>query len=262
MKKERNTAILFLSVGVLLFAASITEYEYTPLTIIALPFLLIGLFLTLKWLHSLDKELKNKKNITDQLNDEQIAAAEEPPYRVAPEDGEKGLYRVSPLMGVFIAGGMILMSMFSDEPFSRVGFGFLCVGLGGALIGMFTFFGLWGLITGSWQPGGKLDQRRMSFTILGGMVLGILVIALLRWEEIRHEWIVVWFGTNTAIKIVLLLVNIPVYILVARRVSPSFRKILAGDLGTFPHWHELFHTLVFVVIYLVQYLLIKIIFLS
>ncbi|UCC22821.1 MAG: hypothetical protein JSW23_01770 [Planctomycetota bacterium] len=190
-----------------------------------------------------------------------IAAAEEPSYPGIPAGSEKGLYRVSPLLGVFIAGGMIIVGMIVDEPFSNVGFGFLCVGLGGALIGIFTFFGLRALITGSWEPGGKLDQRRMSFTGLGGVALGILVIALLRWEEIRHEWIVAWFGTNTAVKIVLLLVNIPAYILVARRVSPSFRKILAGGLSQFPHRHEIFHTLVFVVIYLAQYLLIKIIFL-
>lgn len=187
-----------------------------------------------------------------------IAAAEESSYAGTPAGSKKGLGWAGPLLGVFMAGGMIAVGMVIDDPFSHSGSVDIGVGL---LIGGFIFAGLYRLISGSWDTGGKLEKWNV-YTAVGGIVLGCLGIVLLRWEEAQDEWFVVWFAPNTAIKIVLLLVNIPAYILVARGISPSFREILGGGLGPARRWPVCFHTLLFAGIYLAQYLLIKIIFLN
>ncbi|MHC4912821.1 MAG: zinc-ribbon domain-containing protein [Planctomycetota bacterium] len=191
-----------------------------------------------------------------------IAAAEEPSYPGTPADGKKGLGLAAPLLGVFVAVGMTIVGMVIDEPFSYSGL--IDIGVGG-FIGGLILAGLDRLISGSWRKEGKVKDREL-LTVVCGMVLGLSVIALLRWEEAQDEWFVVWFGANTAIKIVILIVllsvNIPIYILVARRVSASFRKILAGGLGPAARWYVLIHTLAFAGICLAQYMLIKMIFLN
>ncbi len=74
MKKERNTWVDFLVLGLLLLVAFyLSRYEYLNpyLYVIGGTLSLIALFLMLKWLFSSDKDSKNKRNTTGQLNDEQ-----------------------------------------------------------------------------------------------------------------------------------------------------------------------------------------------
>ncbi len=188
-----------------------------------------------------------------------VAEAVEPAYRGSVEDAGKGGCWEGALLGVFMGGGIVAAGMVIDEPFSAMGLRFIGFGL---LIGGLIFAGLYRLISGSWDAAGKLGKWNVC-TAVAGVVLGNLVLVLLRWEEAKDEWFVSWFATNTVIKVVLLLVNIPAYILVARRVSPSFRRVLAQDVKDMPsHWYEVVHTVLFVGVYLAQYLLIKIIFLD
>ena len=71
MKIERSGSRALCLVLLFYAAVNIIEHEFMLLlVIIGLSFILAVLFFTLKWLFSSDKDSKNKKYITDQLNDE------------------------------------------------------------------------------------------------------------------------------------------------------------------------------------------------
>ena len=72
MKIERSGSLALCSILLFYAAVNIIEHEFILLlVIIGLAFLLTVLFFTLKWLFSSDKDSKNKRNITGQLNEGQ-----------------------------------------------------------------------------------------------------------------------------------------------------------------------------------------------
>ena len=146
----------------------------------------------------------------------------------------------------------------------------------------------------------KRNQKALNITIAAGIALGVLIAIFLtpapdelhnRFSDRLAEWLVAFITTNITVKVVLLIVNIPVYFLLAGLIFGNLKHfwrsekykyiptfyILLSRKGRnmfrrdyYPEGHfswklilmRSLHGFLFVAVYLVQYMLIKIIFLS
>ena len=143
----------------------------------------------------------------------------------------------------------------------------------------------------------KYCHKVLSIAIAAGILLGIFMIIFLPENKLHNslsdhfaEWFFAFTTTHVTVKIVLLIVNIPIYFLLARLIfgflkrfwrlekynyMPNFyillsrrgRNMMRRDYqeGYFS-WKEvtlhILHCCLFVAVYSVQYLLVKIIFLN
>lgn len=135
---------------------------------------------------------------------------------------------------------------------------------------------------------GKKKSEQIVMSLL--LIAGIIILILLRRHARLHEWIYTFITTNTTIKIILLTLNIPIYFVLGKLIFGSLknfwrlekydyipiyylllsrrgRNMARRDYssGHFSLKRILLHMLhiwLFIALYLVQYMLIKVIFLN
>lgn len=143
----------------------------------------------------------------------------------------------------------------------------------------------------------KFNTKWLNVVIVSGILLGVVLATLVTPESLRNrlsdrvgEWIYAFLTTNVTVKIILLIVNIPIYFLLGTLIFSTFKNFWRLEkYGYIPIYYlllsrrarnmarrdyssgyfslkrillHMLHIWLFIALYLVQYMLIKVVFLN